>query len=105
MELRPVTTTVKTPAERLLPATSTQNPIFNGDGASFLLEPPWSASPPARGQIGSLPRQRAAAACTGGVGLVVSPDAPAPSFACGPATSVWTPPDEEHPARRHAQTT
>ena len=68
------------------------NPVFTGDGTSQLMVG-WFVSPPAPHQLAP-PRQRAAAVCTDGVGLVGTRDGHTVVLRAG--DSVWTPAGEEH---------
>ena len=82
MELHPVTTTVKTPAENFT-GDVYLNPIFNGDGTSFLLIALVRFTP-ARGPIGT--PTPTGSCCIAPTASGSSLSGTAPSFACGPAT-------------------
>ena len=92
MELHPVTTTVKTPAENFT-GDVYLNPIFNGDGTSFLLIALVRFTPGARTNWHSHANGQLLH-CTDGVGLVVVRDGTVLRMRAG--DSVWTPADEEH---------
>jgi quercetin dioxygenase-like cupin family protein len=91
MELRPVTKTVKTPAERFT-GDVYLNPVFNDDDAPLVVglvrftpgaRTNWHSH--ANGQL---------LVCTDGVGLVAARDGTTIRLRAG--ESVWTPPGQEH---------